>query len=301
MAQTPVNDGLVRRLAIVLVGSAAVFAVIGLWQAATHQLFFFTPALASVNEHGPLFRVTSVFQDPSHYGRELVMGIAVVFVALWLDRLRLAWGVALLALMAAGLWFSYSQSSMVALVVVLLAVTLVAGDSASRRSAGGSARPWPSSRSAASPIGSRPADIEDLTRERSRLALDTGAVALAHPAGGVGLGAQARVTQAEQNPAQDVPHNASHTTPLTVAAELGAAGFLAYLALLVGIRHNALARLRRARRGSGARHRRGAARALRALDHVRRLLRQPDRLGRDRSGGRGSRLLPDPPGRGARA
>ena len=38
----------------------------------------------------------------------------------------------------------------------------------------------------------------------------------------------------EQNPDQSVERNASHTTAVTVAAELGLIGFLAYLALLVG-------------------------------------------------------------------
>jgi hypothetical protein len=243
VGQTPVSDRLTRTLTIVLVGSAAVIAAIGIWQAMSHQLFFFTSALATVNEHGPLFRVTSLFQDPSHYGRELVMGIAVVFVALWLDRLRVVWGAALVVLMGAGLWFSYSQSSMVALVVVVLAVTLAAGDRASRRltlalcalvavAAVAGLAYWVAS-----------GNLEDFTRERSRLALDTAAVALAHPVGGVGLGAQALVTQAEQNPAMDLPHNASHTTPLTVAAELGLVGFLAYLALLLGAART-VARLR---------------------------------------------------------
>lgn len=234
VAQGPIGARLGRTLAIVLVVSASAFAAIGVWQALTEQLFFYTSQLAVVNEHGPLFRVTSVFQDPSHYGRYLVLGIAVVFVALWLARLRVAAGAALLLLMAAGLYVSYSQSSMVSMVVVLLALALVAGDRASRRvtvvvcvaialaGVGGLI------------YGAAGGHLDDFTRERSRLAIDTAQVALAHPLGGVGLGAQALVTRAEQNPAQNVDRNASHTTAVTVAAELGLIGFLAYLALLAG-------------------------------------------------------------------
>ena len=234
VAQGPIGDRLGRTLAIVLVVSASAFAAIGVWQALTEQLFFYTSQLAVVNEHGPLFRVTSVFQDPSHYGRYLVLAIAVVFVALWLARLRVAAGAALLLLLAAGLYVSYSQSSMVALVVVLLALALVAGDRASRRVAvvlcvtaavaGGGGLIY----------GVASGHLADFTRQRSRLVIDTALVALAHPLGGVGLGAQALVTREEQNPDQNVDRNASHTTPVTVAAELGLIGFLAYLALLAG-------------------------------------------------------------------
>jgi O-antigen ligase len=234
VAQAPVRDRTARVLGTVVVAVAALFAAIGIWQAVTEQLFFFTPQLAVVNEHGPLFRVTSVFQDPSHFGRYLVVGIATVFVALWLDRLRVATGAAVVALLAAGLWFSYSQSSMVALVVVLLAVALAAGDRGGRRVAVAVCLVLVLAGIAGLGYGLARGDLAELTRERSRLALDTAEVALAHPLTGVGLGAQAPVTRAEQNPDQNVDRNASHTTPLTVAAELGLPGLAAYLALLAG-------------------------------------------------------------------
>lgn len=223
-----------RLLAIVLVGSASAFAAVGIWQAATHQLFFYTAALAEVNAHGPLFRVTSVFQDPSHYGRWLVLGIVVVFVALWTGRLRVVTGAVLSLLMLAGLVFSYSQSSIVAMVVVLLALAVAGGDRGARRVAIVVAAGALLVGGAALAVAATGDDFERFSRERSRLALDTARVAAAHPLVGVGLGAQAQVTQAEQNPAQDEPHNASHTTPFTVAAELGVLGLAAYLALIVG-------------------------------------------------------------------
>ncbi|MEA2348431.1 MAG: hypothetical protein QOG62_2218 [Thermoleophilaceae bacterium] len=235
VSQSPISPRLTRTLGVIVVASASVFAVIGIWEAISHRLIFYTPALAIVNAHGPLFRVTAVFQDPSHLGRYLVLAIAVIFVALWLSRLKVAAGAALVVLLAAGLYVSYSQSSMVSMVVVLLALAIVAGDQASRRVAivvcvvialagvGGLI------------YGATTGRLADFTRQRSRLAIDTTQVALAHPLGGVGLGAQAVVTRAEQNPGENVDRNASHTTPATVAAELGVFGLLAYLALLVGL------------------------------------------------------------------
>ena len=50
---------------------------------------------------------------------------------------------------------------------------------------------------------------------------------------GVG-GAAARDPREEANPDSRTEKNASHTTPLTVAAELGVVGLAAYLAFLLG-------------------------------------------------------------------
>jgi O-antigen ligase len=50
---------------------------------------------------------------------------------------------------------------------------------------------------------------------------------------GVGVGAQPEASRAEGG-RKSVEKNASHTTPLTVAAELGLIGVVAYLAFLAG-------------------------------------------------------------------
>ena len=46
-------------------------------QAATHKLFFYAPNLAVSNANTDYFRVTSLFGDPSLYGRHVVLGIGV--------------------------------------------------------------------------------------------------------------------------------------------------------------------------------------------------------------------------------
>ena len=48
--------------------------MIGLYQAVTRELFFFAPNLEVSNANSDYFRVTSLFGDPSLYGRHLVLG-----------------------------------------------------------------------------------------------------------------------------------------------------------------------------------------------------------------------------------
>ena len=67
--------------------SAAIFAAIGLYQAITRELFFFAPNLAVSNANSDYFRVTSLFGDPSLYGRHLVLGIGLLLVVLALSRI----------------------------------------------------------------------------------------------------------------------------------------------------------------------------------------------------------------------
>ena len=122
-----------RALATAALGLATLFAVIGLWQAVTHELFFFAPNLAVSNANTDYFRVTSLFGDPSLYGRHVVLGIGVLLACLAARRIRVWPGIALLVVLWAGLFFSYSQSSMAALILITLAIAFAAGDRAVRR------------------------------------------------------------------------------------------------------------------------------------------------------------------------
>ena len=62
--------------------------LVGLWQAATHELFFYAPNLAASNANTDYFRVTSLFGDPSLYGRHVVLGIGVALTLLATRRWR---------------------------------------------------------------------------------------------------------------------------------------------------------------------------------------------------------------------
>jgi O-antigen ligase len=72
------------------------------------------------------------------------------------------------------------------------------------------------------------------TSDRSRRAELTLRVFAHHPIVGVGIGAQPRASQQISPRPGPVKNFVSHTTPLTVLAELGLVGFAVYLALLAG-------------------------------------------------------------------
>ncbi|MGH3040359.1 MAG: hypothetical protein ACRDNG_01215, partial [Gaiellaceae bacterium] len=119
LAQARLSGAVLRSLAVVFLASTTAVAAIGVSQQWTHDLYF-ADDLQSTNAYTTFFRVTSIFGDPSVYGRYVALGIVVLFVLLWLDRIRLALGLPLLAILCAGLYLSYSQSSFAALAASIL-------------------------------------------------------------------------------------------------------------------------------------------------------------------------------------
>ena len=122
VARSPFERWTPRALAVALVSLGCAFTAVGLWQLRSGELFF-APDLEVGNAYTTFFRVTSVFKDPSIYGRHLALGIVVLVAALWLGRIGLLAGSALVAFLWTGLYFSYSQSSMVALAAGVLVVS----------------------------------------------------------------------------------------------------------------------------------------------------------------------------------
>src|SRR5918998_1363174 len=137
VARADFPDFVPRALAAVGIGLATVFAVVGLWQAVTRELFFYAPNLAVSNANSDYFRGTSLFGDPSLYGRHVVLGIGVALALLATNRWRTWPLIGLVVLMWAGLLFSYSQSSMAALLLVTLALAFATGDRRVRTAVGG--------------------------------------------------------------------------------------------------------------------------------------------------------------------
>jgi hypothetical protein len=233
VARSPLTDWLPRALAATLVALGTLFAGIGLWQAQTRTLFF-APDLEVANAYTSFFRVTSLFKDPSLYGRYLVVPIAVLLVALCLRRGRpVEWGVlaAFVFLLFAGLYFSYSQSSFVALFVVTFAVALFG---AGRRLRVLLLAVAAAATLAAAGFAAQAVDGEsatEVTSGRSRLVSITLDAFKVNPIVGVGIGGQPRAS-ADENGRRSARRSASHTTPLTVLAELGVVGFALYLVLL---------------------------------------------------------------------
>jgi putative inorganic carbon (HCO3(-)) transporter len=74
--------------------------------------------------------------------------------------------------------------------------------------------------------------LRKATSGRTHLVEVTLPVIRKYPLAGAGIGAQPLASREEADTASRTSRNASHTTPFTVAAELGVLGLLAYLALL---------------------------------------------------------------------
>ena len=134
----------------------------------------------------------------------------------------------------AGLYFSYSQSSLVVLFATVLVVSLVLADRLSRNIVIGIAVAMVIAGGAMAAIEVSEHGIGRATSGRTRLVSVTGHVIANHPVAGVGIGSQPLAAKEELDTRRRASKNASHTTPLTVLAELGAVGFLLYLAFLAG-------------------------------------------------------------------
>jgi O-antigen ligase len=235
VARAEFPDWAPRALAATAIALASVFAAVGLWQAATHELFFYAPNLAASNANTDYFRVTSLFGDPSLYGRHVVLGIGVALALLATRRWRTGPLIALLALMWAGLLFSYSQSSMVALLVITLVIAVATGDARLRRAVALLAAA--AVVAAGAYVAVQVADGKSLNRitsDRTERVEDATRVIEKHPIAGVGIGGQPRASRRLAGSDRPTPNFVSHTTPLTVFAELGVIGLVLYAWLLVG-------------------------------------------------------------------
>jgi putative inorganic carbon (HCO3(-)) transporter len=233
VARGPFPQWLPRGLGATLVGLTLVFALIGLYQRATHTLLY-APSLEVENAFTSYFRVSSVFKDPSLFGRYLALGIAVATAAYLLGRVRPAVAAAVVAVEYAALWFSYSQSSMVTIFVVVTGLAIVVGSRAMRRTVLAVAAAIVLAAAGAVAIHARKDSARKFTSDRSRLVAVTWKVFRNHPLAGVGVGAQPKASREEAARGLEASRNKSHTTPLTVAAELGVIGILVYLVFLAG-------------------------------------------------------------------
>jgi putative inorganic carbon (HCO3(-)) transporter len=234
VGRAPFPPHLPRLLAVIAVALASLFAVVGIVEAATHRLIFYAHNLQVSNTYTSYFRVTSLFRDPSLYGRHVVLGIVVLVVLLWLRKIDVLPAAALIALLWAGLYLSYSQSSYAALFVVVLGVTLVSGDRRARQLAAVAAVAVALVAVGIAAAKVAHTSVNKATSDRSRRITLTAKVVAHHPLAGVGIGGQPRASQKLATHYGPLQNFVSHTTPLTVGAELGIVGFALYLALLAG-------------------------------------------------------------------
>jgi O-antigen ligase len=223
----------------VLVVLALTFSAIGFWEYAQRELLW-NPKVISANQFESYFRVNSVFWDPNIYGRflALVMIVAAA-IMLWARSPRTVLAATVvLAVLWGGLVFTFSQSSFFALLVGLAVLAAFRWDP--RRTAAASAVAAAIAAvvllafqdSLNVDLGSS-SGLNKATSGRIDL-IEGGAELFAdRPVWGYGSGSFPRAFRLERKGNQRQAVSASHTLPLTVAAEQGAIGLLAYAFLLV--------------------------------------------------------------------
>jgi O-antigen ligase len=231
---------LLLRCLAVAVALAVAFAGIGFVEYARKQLFL-NPKVVAANEYGNYFRVNSLFFDPNIYGRFLALTmVAVMTAVLWSVRRRevLVGGAVLLWLLG-GLVTSFSQSSIAALLLglavlaayrwdvrgtvyvacALAAIVLVAVLAA------------PSSVHLG--LSGKGGSASNATSGRTKL-IEGGLRLFAdRPIQGFGPGSFAQEYRDHEHVTSDSATSASHTIPVTVAAEQGVVGLALYAALVV--------------------------------------------------------------------
>jgi putative inorganic carbon (HCO3(-)) transporter len=223
-----------------IAGLAVVFAAVGFYEYATGHLLLSNAKVQEANDLKPYFRVNSLFFDPNIYGRFLALTmIALAATLVWSrERRTVLLVAAALGVLWAGLVLSLSQSSFAALLVGLAVlgvlrwkpVPVLAAISALAAIAVAAVLLAPNSLE----IDTRStASLDKATS--GRFDLVSGALSMAgdRPVWGFGSGAFAERYRAREGVSSVRVAAVSHTIPLTVAAEQGAIGLLAYLALMV--------------------------------------------------------------------
>ncbi len=239
----------------VLVALALVFAAIGFVEYQTRHLLL-NPKVIASNQIEEYFRVNSLFFDPNIYGRFLVVVmLGVTAVLLWTASSKLILGAtAVLVVLAGGLLLTLSQSSFAALLVGLAVLALLRWRARWTLLAVGLAVGVAAVLLLAAPglVGLDVSDRESLDDASSgRVELIDGGLRLAvlHPVLGAGSGSFEAEYRRLENGSSARATAASHTIPVTVAAEQGVIGLLVYFALLAA----ALIRLLRGARKAPAR------------------------------------------------
>ena len=221
--------------------TAVAFAWIGLYQWATRDVFW-NPTVIVGNAYAPFYRVNSVFWDPSIYGRYLVVAIlaTLALVLLGVRGRDAAAAIVLIATLWLGLLFSFSQSSFAALVAGVLAAATIMWRWRAAAALGLAAV-------ALITVGFATPQVRNTLLEESRAGLDNATsgrasligngirIAFDNPVAGVGVGSFKRAYADRTGLKGREPRKAaSHSTPVTVAAETGLPG-LALLGWLAAV------------------------------------------------------------------
>jgi O-antigen ligase len=224
----------------VAVALAVVFAGIGFIEYARKSLFL-NPKVVAANQYDNYFRVNSLFFDPNIYGRFLALVmIAVSAALLWAVRRRdVLLASAVLAWLLAGLVTSFSQSSIAALLLGLAILAawrwnarLVAGVAIGVLLLGG-ALILLAPASLHFGLKGSGGSTSNATSGRTKLVSGGLELFAKRPLQGYGSGSFETEYKRHGHADSENATSASHTIPITVAAEQGILGLALYVALLV--------------------------------------------------------------------
>ncbi len=231
---------LLLRCVAVTVALASAFVAIGLVEYARKSLLLNSSLVAS-NVYGNYFRVNSVFYDPNIYGRYLALAMLLLAcIALWARRRReVLICAAALAWLWVGLLTSISQTSMVALLVGLAVLggwrfgVRRAAYVAAALAAVGLVVLLAAPSSLHFGLKGKGGSVNNATSGRANLVRGGIDLFADRPLAGFGSGSFADQYQAHQATSVASSTSASHTIPITVAAEQGIVGLILYAALVL--------------------------------------------------------------------
>jgi O-antigen ligase len=226
----------------IAVGLAVLFAGVGFVEYQRKALFL-NPKVVAANEFDNYFRVNSVFFDPNIYGRFLALvTVAVTTFVLWNRRRRrdVLLAAAVLTWLLAGLVTSFSQSSIAALLLGLAVLAAWRWDvrgtlyvSAAVLALGGALFLLAP---ASLHFGLKGSGGSTSNATSGRTKLISGGLGLfaRRPLQGYGPGSfETEYKRHNSNANAQNATSASHTIPVTIAAEQGILGLGVYLALLL--------------------------------------------------------------------
>jgi hypothetical protein len=253
LAEASWDRRLLKLALLILLAEGLIFALIGIGQFATEHIFW-NDKLEASNDFHFYFRVNSLFWDPNIYGRYLVLTILLATTTLlWVADRVIAFALAgTVAIAFAGLLFAFSQTSFIALLAGLIVLTalrwsfrwtalatliaiVVAGGALIVRSSS--------------------SESNSINTEGHGTLVSGGLKLAGHrPLYGYGSASFSKEFAREENvPPGDT--TISHSEPVTVAAEQGAIGVIAYLALLAAALWAMVDGMLRTAPGLGARFR----------------------------------------------
>lgn len=240
LREAPWTRRLVLQCFALMVGLALLCSGVGFVEYAREELLL-NPRVLAANRFDDYFRVNSLFYDPSVYGRFLALAmLAVTSAVLWArERRAVLIGAGVLSCLWAGLMSTFSQSSIVALLVGLALLAAIRWGVRRTAAAAGTLAVLGVVFLLAAPaslhLGLKGSEGSANIATNGRAGLIGGGLKLfaARPLEGYGSGSFEAEYERHEHVTEAGASTASHTIPVTIAAEQGILALALYGALLL--------------------------------------------------------------------